>query len=466
MLRHTLNHLGVVAASKVMPLAALLIYSRFLEPAEYGVVSLFVSYVWVFGIVLTLNMHTAIGRFIYDKTVNVGELIGTTLLPVGLLLLAGLLFVLANKDSMAAFLNLPSALMPLLFAVAAGQIAESLLVQVLTAREHSGRLLAIMALRSFSALAITITLFYVIRTDRYFAVLYAEAIVSVLLALYLLLSLRQDRPWSFSKKTLRAFVNYSVPLIPYMLSLTMLSQLDRIMIDRMFGKEATGLYSVGYNLGMLLVLIAGALLNALNPRFFSAMDETRHDNVRLDASAVFAACAFCAFSLALFGPAVATLLIPEKYSSGFALIPLVALAGLVSVVFQVWGRVISYAKKTYILSLVAVAATIIKISMNVVLLPKFGFWGAALTTVVAYGFMAAAVVTIINRDRALPRISVAVEVVWLGALAAFIIIEHFTLHQIAASLTAKTFIMIIVSFFLWLSVRRVIKSKSNLSTDL
>lgn len=459
MLRQTLNHLGVVAASKMMPLASLLIYSHFLEPAEYGVVSLFFSYIWVFGILLTLNMHTAIGRFIYDKTISAGELIGTTLVPVGLLFIVGVLFIVAKKDSIAMFLNLPSVLLPLLIAVVAGQIAESLAVQILTAREQSARLLAIVGLRSFSALAVTITLFYVMRTDRYLAVLYAEAITSILLSVYFLLSLRQDRPWSFSKKTLHAFASYSIPLIPYMLSLTLLSQLDRIMIDRLFDKEAAGLYSVAYNLGMLLAIVAGALLNALNPRFFAAMNSKRHEDVRRDAFAVFTACAFCGFSLALFGPATASLLIPQKYSSGFTLIPLIALGGLASVVFQVWGRVIGYAKKTYLLAAIAVVATIIKILLNIALLPEYGILGGAVSTIVAYCIMALAVVMVINCDQTLPRVTVTSEALWLGTLAALIVLEKIVIVPLFVSVVLKAFILIVIAIFLWFRVLRIMQTK-------
>jgi O-antigen/teichoic acid export membrane protein len=465
MLRHTLNHLGVVAASKVMPLASLLIYSRFLEPAEYGVVSLFVSYIWVFGILLTLNMHTAIGRFIYDRAINMGELIGTSMLPIGLLFIVGILFAMVNNDSVARFLNLPSVLLPLLFMVAAGQIAESLLVQVLTAREQSGHLLLIIALRSCCALLATIAMFYVMRTDRYLAVLYAEGFTSVLLTVYVLLSFWRNRPWTFSIKTFYAFANYSIPLIPYMLSLTLLSQLDRIMIDRLFDKEATGLYSVGYNLGILLVMVAGALLNALNPRFFSAMDDKRYDEVIRDASAIFIVCTFCAFLLVLFGPVISSFFIPEKYSSGLALIPLVALGGLVSVVFQVWGRVIGYFKKTYLLSIIAVAATVIKILLNILLLPEFGiFWGAV-TTVVAYGFMAVSVVVIIKFNHAIPRVPVMSEMIWLGLLAWLIIIDHIGWWQLTSSMPVRILVMIVASIFLMNSLLRIIKIKQISAPD-
>jgi O-antigen/teichoic acid export membrane protein len=283
MLRHTLNHLGVVAASKVMPLASLVIYSRFLEPAEYGVVSLFYSYIWILGIAFTLNLHTGIGRFIYDKQYRVSELVGTTLLTVGVLFGIGATAALTAQTPIASLLNLPTSSVPLLMVVAAGQVAESLLLQILTAREKSGQLLAIMAIRSLGSLVLTVALLRLMTSDKFFAVIYAEGVFSLLLVVYIVAMLRTDRPWRFSWPVLRAYCSYCVPLIPYMLSLTLLSQFDRVMIDHFIDKEATGLYSVGYNLGILVVMVSGALLSALNPRFFNDMDNKNHNAVSQDA---------------------------------------------------------------------------------------------------------------------------------------------------------------------------------------
>ncbi len=454
MLRHTFNHLGVVVASKVMPLASLLVYSRFLEPAEYGVVSLFFSYIWIFGITLTLNLHTGIGRFIYDKQYVASELVGTTLLAVGLLFGVGLTSAFVGRGQFASLLNLPSASVPFLFAVVAGQVAESLFLQVLTARERSGQLFAIVATRSLGALAATVVLLISLPSDKYLAVIYAEGVSSLLLVVYLLLLLRRDRPWRFSWPVLRAYSGYCIPLIPYMLSLTLLSQFDRVMIDRFIGKEATGLYSVGYNLGILLVMVGGALLNALNPRFFNAMNAKNYGEVQRDSFSVFVVCMLCAFGLVLFGPAAAALVIPAKYADGFALIPLVSLGGLASVVFQIWGRVIGYANKTYLLSVIAVAATALKLGLNLLLLPVLGAWGGALTTLVAYGFMAAAVVFVVNRQIELLRVRVMREVLWLGALGAVVVLEFYFDTRNAGAMMAKLALFLLVAWVGWRSMRR------------
>lgn len=452
MLRQTLNHIGVVIASKVMPLASLLVYSRFLEPAEYGVVSVFFAYIWILGIALTLNLHVGIGRFIYDKQYTLNDLIGTTLLSNGVLFGIGLSIVLVASAPIASLLNLSESLLPLLVLVTIGQIVESLLVQILTAQQKSGKLFAIMAIRSLSSLATTIVLLSFMSYDKYLAIIYAEAIFSLLLLGYLVTMLRQYWPWRFSWPVLRAYCNYCIPLIPYMLSLTLLSQFDRVMIDHFVGKEAAGLYSVGYNLGILLVMVSGALLAALNPRFFNDMDNKNHDAACQDGFAVFVVCAFCAFALALFGPSVAALVIPAKYADGFALIPLVALGGLVSVVFQVWGRVIGYAKQTYLLSMVAVAATILKIGLNLLMIPMFGAWGGVATTLLAYTFMAVAVVILVTRRADKPHVYAMREIFWLGALAAVVALEFYVDMRGYGAWIAKIAILALVIRLGWQSV--------------
>lgn len=452
MLRQTLNHIGVVMASKVMPLASLLVYSRFLEPAEYGVVSVFFAYIWILGVALTLNLHTGIGRYIYDKRYSVNELIGTTLLSNGILFGIGLSVVIVASLPIASLLDLSESLLPLLVVVTVGQIVESLLVQILTAKQKSGKLFAIMTIRSLSSLATTVVLLSSMRSDKYLAIIYSESIFSLFLLGYIFIILQPDRPWRFSWPVLRAYCTYCIPLIPYMLSLTLLSQFDRVMIDHFIGKEAAGLYSVGYNLGILLVMVSGALLAALNPRFFNDMDNKNHDAVRQDAFAVFVVCAFFAFALALFGPVVAALLIPVKYADGFALIPLVALGGLVSVVFQVWGRVIGYAKQTYLLSMVAVAATILKIGLNLLVIPIFGAWGGVVTTLLAYTFMAVAVVILINQRAEGLRVDVTRETLWLAALAVVVALEFYVDMRGYGAWVAKIAILAAVTGLGWQSV--------------
>ena len=451
--KHALNHLGVVAVSKLVPIASLLIYSQYLAPEEFGVISLFFSYMWLIGIALTLNLHTAIGRYIYDGNFYDGELIGTTIIPLTILFIIGFFAVLTNQQWFSTLLNLPASTLAFLLFATIGQISESLLLQIKTARKQSGELLNALALRSISSIALTITLFYVLTTKKYMAVLISEAIVSVLLTLFLFSVLARDRPWSFSARTLRLFILYSVPLIPYMLSLTLLTQFDRIMIDRLYGKEATGLYSVGFNLGMMVVLGASGLLNALNPRFFSAMDAMDVSQIKIDANAILSFCAYCTVLLALLGPLAASLLMPVSYEDGFKLIPLIAAAGLASIVFQIWGRVIAYNKKTYQLSLVAVGATAIKIGLNMALLPTFDLWGAAMATLLAYCFMAGVTVSILNQNVTSLEIGLGRPAIWMGCVLVIVAVDLYKMPCYSLEIALRASIFCFASIFMWINLR-------------
>jgi O-antigen/teichoic acid export membrane protein len=333
-----------------------------------------------------------------------------------------MIVVLLNFNQLASQLNLPVFTVPFLIIIVAGQVAESLIIQVLTAREQSARLLIVVAYRSIGSMAATVLLLYTISTEKYFAVIYAEAISSLMLIAYLFMMLRKDRPWTFSRTVFKEFFRYCIPLIPYMLSLTLISQFDRVMIDREFGKEITGIYSISYNLGILLVMVSGAMLNALNPRFFKAMEEHRYEDVRRDTEAVFLICVLCAFVLALFGPEMATFLLSQKYAAGFELIPVIALGGLASVIFQMWGRIVFYTTKTYLLSLIASAATLLKIGLNLLVLTVFGYQAAAVTTVITYILMAVAVVVLINLKLKLLSVNVTREALWLGALSVVVVL--------------------------------------------
>jgi len=66
--------------------------------ADYGVLNLFQSYLWIFALVLSLNLHVAIGRYIYLPEAEFESFLGTTLLSVGgcLLLVALRFWLLPN----------------------------------------------------------------------------------------------------------------------------------------------------------------------------------------------------------------------------------------------------------------------------------------------------------------------------------------------------------------------------------
>lgn len=430
--RHLFNHLGVVVASKFGPLAAIFLYSYFLDADDYGVLSVFTSYVWIFALLMSLNIHAAVGRLIYDKSIGTDALLGTSFLAIGAIFAVCAAAVLLFSVGLSSHLGLTPLAVRLLLFVVIGQLAEAVFTQIAIQRERSGLLLAVTAARALGAVVLSLLLIAAYDNDKYLAILYADALSGAAITVGLLYWVWPNVKWRIEWKVLRAALSYALPLIPYMLSLTLLSQFDRVMIDREFGKAAAGLYSLSYNAGILVVMIVTAMLNAVNPRFFALMGEQRYGQVIEESRAAYTVAALCTATIVLFGEELGQAVLPSEYRDAFDLIPVVAIGGLASVIFQIWGRVIGYSNKTYLITVAAVVATVVKIGLNIWLMPIYGYKVCAVTTIAAYLVFSIVCVLAINSKVRLFRLGIYRELAYIAFLGA--VFGIFKLHPLPLTL--------------------------------
>ena len=447
-LQHIVNHIGVAVASKFVPLASIFLYSRYMTIYDYGVVNLFVSYLWIFAIVMSLNLHTGIGRYIYDEDGEFGRFLGASLIAIGFIYLATAIVILCYLGPVAQMLGLPRQVILLMLVVVLGQIAESLFSQVTIFHQRSALLFKVISIKAIASFLMTIGLLINMRADMYLAVLFSDALASLVLLIYVLGGLRATVRWSFSFDHVQKMATYSLPLIPYMLSLTLLSQFDRVLIDRYFGKEATGLYSLAYNIGILLLMVVTAVLNTFNPAFFKALNRKDYTRVIQDSRNIFALAVMVTGVLILFGQEFAAFVAPAKYSSAFDLIPVVALGGLCFVIFQIWVRVLAYANRTAFISAIAIVATLINVGLNYWLLPLAGFKIAAVTTVIAYLVMSLGCVAILNYFVRIFKVNVLPEIMYVGAMAALTLLFNRVPFQLSIAITLKCAIVVMLLWHL------------------
>jgi O-antigen/teichoic acid export membrane protein len=424
--RQIINQLGVAVASKLVPLAGIFIYSRMMSVTDFGSLNLFQSYLWVFVIVLSLNLHVAVGRYVYAPDVSFQSFLGTVLFSLGIIFVAGTITMTVFEDAISLRIGIPSVVLPLMLLIVAGQIAESLITQITIHDERGEVLLCIVGGKALVSLCLSLTFLIFWGGEKFLAVLYGDAIASLILCISVLVLLWQRIEWSLRRDHFTSAVRYALPLVPYMLGLTVLSQSDRVLINHIYGSEATGLYSLSYNVGALLLMVATAIINAFTPSFFAALNRQDYDRVNEDARIVFALALVATLMIVLFGQQVASLLLPARYSEGFVLIPVVALGGLCSVIFQIWVRVLAYFHKTATISLIAVGCAVLNIALNLWLLPLFGWQFAAWTTVIAYFCMSLACHFVINVCSLLKQNRTWRDEIWISLMFVLVLI---TLHM-------------------------------------
>jgi O-antigen/teichoic acid export membrane protein len=457
--RHIVNHLGVAVASKFVPLASIFIYSRYMTTHDYGVLNLFVSYLWIFAIVMSLNLHTGIGRFIYQEGAEFGSFLGTSLIAIGAIYFIAAIVVLLNFDAASTFLGLPYPIVFLMLLVVLGQIFESIFTQISIFHQRSALLLKVISIKAGATFLLSLGLLLMLRSEKYLAVLYADALASFAIVVYVIASIRGSVRWSLQAKHLRFLASYSLPLIPYMLCLTLLSQFDRVLIDQYFGKESVGLYSLVYNIGVLLLTVVTAVLNTFTPTLFDALNKKNYGRILNDSQNIFALAVVVTAGLVLFGQELAAILAPEKYAQAFDLIPIVAIGGLCFVIFQIWVRVITYAQHTAYLSVIAIVATTVNIGLNYWLLPIYGYKIAAVTTVVAYIVMSLLAVVVVNQVVALFKVNILPEIVFIVGLVCLMWVFQTFILQTLVSLPLKFAILALLVLHLKPKLISLIQSR-------
>lgn len=432
-LKQFLNFIAASFASKFMPIASIFLFSRMMPVDEYGVLNLFASYIWIFGITMSLNLHTAIGRYVYTEKDDVPEFLGSTLVALFVLYVAGAAIVVYKLDYFSELLRLPHSVVVMLLPVVLGYIFESILLQVAVRYEESGKLMWMTAGRAIATMSIGLALLFTMNDAKYLAIMWADVGISCVFVVLVLLGLRKRVRVAPRLSHFKFMAGYSLPLIPYMLGLTILAQIDRVMIDRWFGKEATGLYSLAYNVGVLPLMIVGAAINVLTPAFFKGMNGANYDDVRDNGSAIFIMAIGVSLPVILFGEELVAFVLPPAYASAFSLIPVVAIGALGFSLFQIWVRVIAYANKTYLISAVAVMGAILNVGLNYFLLPIYGYGVAAITTLIAYGVMSVVCVAIVNRLYKPVQVNIMVPLVYL----LFLLGTHYALQHIMLAESSK-----------------------------
>ena len=92
----------------------------------------------------------------------------------------------------------------------------------------------------------------------------------------------------FVKKEYWAYaLRISLPMIPHGLAMVLLAQIDRIMLLKMAGETAAGLYSFGYSYALIISVFTNAIMNAWQPWLYENVsvgnyEEIRHSNKMLN----------------------------------------------------------------------------------------------------------------------------------------------------------------------------------------
>lgn len=191
------------------------------------------------------------------------------------------------------------------------------------------------------------------------------------------------------KDVLRRALRYALPMLPAGLSIWALDRVDRLIIGLYLGPRSVGIYSAGYALAGLLMLLQSPLQITLFPKVSALWEADRATALRYVSISnklfLTLAIPFAVGVPVVAGPLLARLGNAEIGAGAGGVLILLIAAGI-----MLWGvsimmtQIFYGARKTLPVGVVTVAGAVLNLLLNFLLVPLWGASGAAFATLVSY----------------------------------------------------------------------------------
>ena len=451
---HARNYFSAEVATRAIGFISIPVFTRLYTTADFGMVAVFMSYFAIFSVLIPLNSHSAVGRYYYENTDDFPEFVGTTLtLVLGIIVLVAPFFYIFYPN-LSGLMDLRGSLLLFLFAACIFEVLQRIYMQILVPQKRSKEAATITVLRGYLTFGLAVLLVSILDSERYRGQIWAIVLTGLVFFVYFAVQIGRFSRFGFQTKHFRYIAHFSFPLIPYALSGVLLAQFDRIMINSTLDTSAAGLYSLGYNIGMLLYLLSHAVQMAFTPYFFEMQDKKEYRYLDKTTARVFSLISLAALGLIFFGRELGVIIADEKFHEGLQVIPPVVLGYLFFALYMVYGRFIGYEKKTYFSSILVITAGAVNIVLNAIFIPRYGYVAAAYTTLASYlllGVMAWLVARFIIKSRETPT--------WVVGKPLLLIFACLGVHYLVTDTGAALWVMTLVKIVLVLLFSLIVFAK-------
>lgn len=376
-------------AARSLQILLLPVYTAYLSPGDYGVLSILGISMDVIALVLSFQLPLAIYKFWYREETEHGRhrVLGSAMLVTMVAPTLLLLPVYVWADYCSLLLGIERHANLLRLALVEGQLGMIITVVMteMRVRDESRRfsLWELFKLVGIGLLSILLVVGFGLGIWGMFI---AHVIVFGCITLWLLPSFLSRIGLCFESELMKKMFLYALPLVPSAVAMAAIHSADRFFLQKMVGLEATGLYAIGYKFGMLVnILVTGpfSLLWATK-RFSIANEENAHKKYGKIFTFLLMSTSFVAVSVTGLAREIMQIMTAPAYWESYTVVSLVAW----SYVFFALSSVVSVGffvhHKTGVSACIVFFAFAVNMIGNSLLIPHYGAYGAAVATLVSF----------------------------------------------------------------------------------
>ncbi len=378
--------------SKLIAVALLPLYTRYLSTADYGAAEVMFAAVVSASIVVRFGMLEALLRFYYKDDEDPARVVSTSFAALFWLSTAAALIALPFAGPIAEALLTEEAAM-VASPAELGRISIGglwvltmfeYLLTLFRLEERARAYFTTMLLSVLAAIGLTVIL-VVGQGEGARGLLLGSYARGAAFVLALIVVQRKRLSLWIDGPLLRRMTRFGLPTMPAELSLYLLNFVDRIVIVRSIGLAEAGLYSLAVKFAQgVNVLVRGFQL-AWPPLAYSIREDGEARRVYAAIVTWFVAgCAFVVAGVWLFSRWIVRALADPKFFDSYEAIGLVATGVTLYALYMVFVVILGRTGRTEFNFPATIAALIVNVALNLLLVPPLGIVGAGLALVASY----------------------------------------------------------------------------------
>jgi O-antigen/teichoic acid export membrane protein len=378
--------------SRFIAVLLLPIYTRYLSPADYGLIETLIALSAILTVLLAAGVKSAFFRFYFDATDEAGQrrVIRTSFWFTMAMGTAGLLAGLALAGPISEVLFDTGEHADLVRAAFVGLWAHVNYEQMTSLFRVEQRSVAYLTATLINlGLTVGATLVLIVVLEKGpIGVIVGNFTGTLVVYAGLLAYRREQLGLELDRPLLREMNRFGMPLVPSALFLWALNFSDRFFLVKLAGPREVGLYSIGVRVASAIILLLAAFRTAW-PAFAYSIEDDREAarTYSYVLTYLVAITSWMALALGVLAPWLVQLLTTEDFYPAERVVAPLAFAAAAFGAYIVVVIGIGRARQTRSNWWITGAAAALNVALNIALIPEYGMMGAAVATIGAYGVL-------------------------------------------------------------------------------
>lgn len=361
-----------------------ILIARYLGVSDYGILNFAISLTGIAGIIMDLGISTHIIRHIATDFDSSSKYLGNAIPLKSIFSIISFLIVLIALILMKH--DLLTIQITLLFTIERIFASITGLLNGSLQAVEEGKYQAIGNILLNSLLLIFVLITITFNFGLYgITVSYVLANFIVVISQYIAVKKRLSKPkLEFDKEFCKKITIASIPFALTSFFSLVISSIDMVMLTNLVSSYANGIYSVAYKLTSIFVTISGVYSTVIFPvmsRFFN--DEKNLLIISFEKSVKYLMLIFIplSFAVMVYSQDIVVMFFGKEYITASSALSILMWTVALTILCGTCANLLNASHKEKYVTLILMASATLNTILNLFIIPKYSYTGAALTTI-------------------------------------------------------------------------------------